>query len=671
MSGRNHPTLTQPTYRRDIDGLRAVAIIAVLFFHAFPDSLPGGFIGVDIFFVISGYLISSILLSSMERERFDLVEFYVRRVRRIFPALLAVVTVVLVFGWMVLFASEFKILGKHIAASAGFVQNLVLWQESGYFDRAGEVKPLLHLWSLAVEEQFYIFWPVLVAYTWRRHRSFLSLTAVIGFLSFGSNIYLTQIHTSAAFYLPVSRFWELMLGGLLAYTALHRPELLHRHYQLRSSLGVGMLVAGLVFVDRSAFPGWWALLPTLGSFLIIAAGPDAWANRLVLASRPMVWVGLISYPLYLWHWPLLSFARIIHGGVPTVAARIAALILAVMLAWLTYRLIEKPIRFGRKGRGAIVWMLLLMLSLGSVGVAIWQTNGTAAKSGGPYRTAFDGGDLGHSVDGCGISDVYRGLFPICLHDGRGAAKYALLGDSKANALYPGLVRTSTEQGRWLFIGGAGRDSPTPLLSSDPALAYFQQRTTVAINSLVNNSSVETVVIVFAARTLFQISDGTTSGGVRSYDFRYALKLNETPSYQRTFDGLDRAVSSLVDGGKKVVLVVDNPTLPDPADCLTRHIPIPGLDALLVNPNLHACRLSLTEHRTRIHTYLRLLNSVRDRHRQQVRIFDPTELLCNKDAGVCGPLENGRMLYAFTDHISDYAAGRIGAQLNSYLRIPRL
>jgi len=190
MTHHKHPHLAHPKYRPDIDGLRAIAILAVVIFHAFPLIMPGGFIGVDIFFVISGFLISSIIFSSLERDRFSLVEFYARRVKRIFPALILVFTTCLAFGWFLLLSDEYRQLGKHTAASAGFIQNFVLWRESGYFDTSGETKPLLHLWSLAIEEQFYFFWPLLLAFVWKRQWNFLKITTGIAAVSFAANIYL-------------------------------------------------------------------------------------------------------------------------------------------------------------------------------------------------------------------------------------------------------------------------------------------------------------------------------------------------------------------------------------------------------------------------------------------------------------------------------------------------
>jgi peptidoglycan/LPS O-acetylase OafA/YrhL len=238
-----------PKYRPDIDGLRAVAVLLVVMYHAFPGKFHGGFIGVDIFFVISGFLISSIIFSNLEGGSFSIAGFYNRRIRRIFPALLFVMGCSLAFGWTTLFADEYTQLAKHVAGGAAFVSNILLYRESGYFDNTSDTKPMLHLWSLAIEEQFYIFWPLLLAFVWKRKWSFLRITAVIALLSFVANIYLTQKSPDAAFYWPISRFWELMIGGLLAYAALHKPALIRRGKDLQSTIGFILLFAGAALIN--------------------------------------------------------------------------------------------------------------------------------------------------------------------------------------------------------------------------------------------------------------------------------------------------------------------------------------------------------------------------------------------------------------------------------------
>ena len=339
-----------PKYRPDIDGLRAIAVLSVVGFHAFPQRIVGGFIGVDIFFVISGFLISSIIIRNLQNESFSYVEFYSRRVRRIFPALIVVLLASLGIGWFGLLASEYQQIGKHTLGGLGFVSNLLLWGESGYFNSSAEAKPLLHLWSLAIEEQFYIIWPVLLGLVWSFKKNFFTIISAVALLSFGVNLLSFPEHSEAAFYSPIARFWELIIGGLLAYLTLNKPGIIAKHCNMQSFLGLTLLIVSLVFINKArAFPGWWALLPTLGAALLISAGSSAWFNQIVLSNRVAVWFGKISYPLYLWHWPLLSLALILNNYEPTSSAvRIALVFLAIVLAWLTYKLIETPVRVHNK-----------------------------------------------------------------------------------------------------------------------------------------------------------------------------------------------------------------------------------------------------------------------------------------------------------------------------------
>lgn len=361
-------------YRPDIDGLRAIAILAVIVFHAFPKKMPGGFVGVDIFFVISGFLISTIIFSGLERRSFSLIEFYIRRVIRIFPALILVLVSSLVFGWVVLFSDEYKQLGLHVSGGSGFIQNLILWNESGYFDHSAETKPLLHLWSLAIEEQFYIFWPLLLAFVWKKQWNFLTITLGIATVSIGTSLYLIMSgHKAAAFYMPFSRFWELMVGGVIAYVTLHKPQLINKYKNIQSLVGFILLVAGFALINKqSDFPGWWALLPTVGTFLIISAGPNSWMNQYILSNKLMIWIGLISYPLYLWHWPLLTFTRITTISLPSATLKWLALIFSVLLAWTTFRFLEKPIQAKKNKKFIASAALVLMGFCLTIGIIVNQ-----------------------------------------------------------------------------------------------------------------------------------------------------------------------------------------------------------------------------------------------------------------------------------------------------------
>lgn len=380
--GQEH--LAHLKYRPDIDGLRAIAVLAVVAFHAFPNSITGGFIGVDIFFVISGYLISTIIFKSLDEDTFSFVDFYSRRIKRIFPALIFVLASCFAFGWFALLAGEYKQLGIHIASGAGFVSNLLSWYEAGYFDNAADTKPLLHLWSLGIEEQFYIVWPLLLWLSWRSKLNLLMMTILIAGISFALNMKGVGQDIRATFYSPQTRFWELLCGSILAWMTLYRANFVFKDgtkiagyiSNAISLIGVLLLGCGLWYVNKDLnFPGAWALIPVASAVLLIMAGPKAWVNQKILSNKFVVWFGLISFPLYLWHWPLLSFARIVKGEVPSSSIRITAVALSIFLAWLTYRLVELPIRFGKFSRLKTVSLLSLMVVIGYVGYNSYAREG--------------------------------------------------------------------------------------------------------------------------------------------------------------------------------------------------------------------------------------------------------------------------------------------------------
>ncbi len=384
------------SYRSEIDGLRAFAVLSVVIFHAFPDWLRGGFIGVDIFFVISGFLITSNIFQGLERGEFDFTDFFGRRIRRIFPALILVMAGSLVFGWFVLLADEYAQLGKHIVASALFIINFLLAGESGYFDNIAETKPMLHLWSLAIEEQFYIIWPVVLWLAWKGKFNLLITSLAVGLISFYLNLQLAHSRPIQTFFWPIGRFWELLIGSILAWLTLYERERFMKAkfwidqyiekficvkklrfgdssiFNVMSLSGLILLISGIFQINESLpFPSFWGIIPTFGAVLIISAGSKAGLNRLFFMNPIAVWFGLISYPLYLWHWPILSFLQIVYGELPDIDIRVCAVLVSVLLAWLTYKFVERPIRFG-SGRGHKT--ILLVLGLFFVGSIAWYVN---------------------------------------------------------------------------------------------------------------------------------------------------------------------------------------------------------------------------------------------------------------------------------------------------------
>jgi peptidoglycan/LPS O-acetylase OafA/YrhL len=359
---QEHLTVTRSGYRPDIDGLRAIAVALVVIFHAFPAALPSGFIGVDIFFVISGFLITGIITRELEQGRFSLANFYVRRARRIFPALALVLVAVLVLGWLWMLPGAYAQLSADVVASAAFLSNFALLWQAGYFDVESARKPLLHLWSLGIEEQFYLLWPLVLLLAARLRLSFLPVAAALGVASFALNVALIGSNPIATFYLPLTRAWELLTGAMLACSWM-RISQDRAASNWRAVVGLTLIVSAIGILDTTrAFPGWWAILPVVGAVLMLSA-PESWIMRRCLVSRPLVWVGLISYPLYLWHWPLLVFFTLIKFAPLTLLESGLMVGLSVALAWATYRFVELPIRLGRQSTFRIAGLCAALASV--------------------------------------------------------------------------------------------------------------------------------------------------------------------------------------------------------------------------------------------------------------------------------------------------------------------
>lgn len=428
-------------YLPAVDGLRGVAVLGVLAFHAFPDAVPGGYVGVDVFFVISGFLITGIVARQLMNGDFSFARFYWRRVRRLFPALVLVLAVTLTLGWFLLLPDEFKQLGKHASAAAAFLANFALWRESGYFDTAAELKPLLHLWSLGIEEQFYLVWPAILVALWKRRTVLLATLWILVVASF---IYSAGAALSApadSFYSPASRFWELGAGCLLALSSRRREHeqqtdedrrFLDVGYNILPLAGLALIFAAMMEFDATtAFPGWNALLPVAGTLLILATPGNAWLPRRLLGSRPLTWVGLISYALYLWHWPLLSLLNILDAGSPPVAIRSTALGLSFLLAWLTYRYLETPIRTAR-GPAFNLPLVASAAAAGMAGVIIYASGGAAQRFSADIQALRHGPQ---SDPRCQARFVATAPINYCRATSEDPPSILLVGDSRAHAIY--------------------------------------------------------------------------------------------------------------------------------------------------------------------------------------------------------------------------------------------
>lgn len=355
------------------------------------------------FFVISGFLITRNIYENFDSNNFSFVEFFGRRVRRIFPALILVMTVSLILGWFTLISDEYNQLGEHVASGSLFIINFVLSHNSGYFDSTAKLKPMLHLWSLSVEEQFYIIWPLVLWCAWKYRLNLLSIGILLTILSFFLNFNFVKRYPIEVFFWPVGRVWEFLVGGVLAWLITYKKQSLNKIVMILdgyfikiiysdntpcpgktianicSFLGITCLIFSLFYIKENfTYPGKWCLIPVFGALLIIIAGTKAWLNKVLLCNPLSVWFGLISYPLYLWHWPILSFLNIVYAKELNLNIKIIAIFLSILFAWITYKFIELPIRFGNYKKLKSQLLIIIMLVVGSVGLFVNQKDGVTS-----------------------------------------------------------------------------------------------------------------------------------------------------------------------------------------------------------------------------------------------------------------------------------------------------
>jgi len=549
--------MIQLKYRSDIDGLRAVAVLGVVIYHAFPSIIPGGFIGVDIFFVISGYLISGILYKGHNAGNFSFKEFYARRIRRLFPALITVLLLCLAYGWLILLPDEFQQLGKHVAAGTLFIQNFIFWQESGYFDTAANLKSLLHLWSLAVEEQFYIFFPPLLILFWKKPKLLIPAMVVLMIATFILNVVMSIQNNTTDFFLTPYRAWEFLGGSLLAwwhYDKNHEEDVpLHRN--ALSWIGLILLGLGMVFIHtEDPYPGWRALLPVAGTLMLMEGGAGglkgAWVNQKILSNPAVVWIGLISYPLYLFHWPALSFVHIVKGESPNPGCILTALGVSMILTILTYYFIEKKIRHN-KSRYILTLLVLAFITMGGIGFLVWQQW---------LPSAHLGQDLikvSAAIKDNGIQEkftIYPGTqFSKILRIGGSGAQTIFLGDSHMQQYAPRishllLQNNSVSRGAIFTAAPAslpvdGLINPNWNNGKDLMFSFW--------NEIKKNPNIDRVVI--CARW---------GGGYFDHDstcIYNGLKCSDPKAFDAVMGKFKEEIQSIKNNNKKVYIILDTPT----------------------------------------------------------------------------------------------------------------
>ncbi len=670
-------------YRNDIDGLRAISVLAVVAFHAFPDWATGGFVGVDVFFVISGYLISTILFRNFDNGIFSLVDFYSHRIRRIFPALIIILIFCLTVGWFSLLADEFMQLGKHVTAGATFVSNFALLSEAGYFDNSAETKPLLHLWSLGIEEQFYILYPLILWAIYKYKLNLFKIIISLLVISFLFNIISVKHNIDSAFYAPQSRIWELLCGSLLAYFIHYKeklstcsnthntPHSLHLRIitywpsngsiqfgDFLSVTGFSLLIFAFFTINKKdIYPGWWALIPVTGAMLIILAGSNAWLNRKILSNKLAIWFGLVSFPLYLWHWPLISFVNIIESSSPSTQFRILAIIISIAMAWFTYEYIEVPIRYGKHNKKHTPILLVLMASLGIIGSVIYANEGFILRKNikefANDQKGLIAPRLINETDACNKLILKFSGNCIAQYDNNPTQfDFIFLGDSHARSLAMSLANADQTKYSFIQIGKSG----CPFIKDVDRFLYSQPyKCNIVYDEMISYlKSLKSRDIAFISMYYtayysgkgYNIPQGSMHLEKVANNISNRNMHSTDEAYPNIFDnGFNKMLLDIAPMFKRVIIVLQPPEMGfNMRKCMNRPFSTPI-----------KCTVKQSDMLIHQNGYRKTVEAASKRFKN-VTIYDPTRVFCFND--VCNSVIDERLVYRDDNHINQFGSALV-------------
>lgn len=646
-------------YRPEIDGLRALAVMPVVFFHAGIAAFPGGFIGVDVFFVISGYLISNIILDELDRDQFSLFRFYERRARRILPALFFVTVTCIPLGWLWLLPEDLDDFFDSIAAVSLFSSNIFFWMTSSYFSSAAELKPLLHTWSLAIEEQFYIFYPLFLLFFWKRNKWLSAALLAVAFLTSISLAHWGSGRMpSATFFLLPMRGWELIAGCFSAlFLRYHTLNQKHLVSQLGSLLGLGLIVFSIFFFDEKLpHPSFWTLIPVSGTVLfIMCADRRTWCNKLFRLT-PIVFLGLLSYSIYLWHQPLFVFARHFRVEEPRIEVMLSLSALSIFLGYLSWRFVEQPFRkkdkFGQTRIFAFsVLALAAMFSLGLLGSWGDGFHGRYSKKQLVNIYLRDAHLEERDDGGCHLDkDMYHpsnciwGDFSV-------APRYALIGDSHASTLVKTLDQRMGKLGS-SFVQYTKNACP---FSLDATTEEVRNCDLFFWSVLDDLESREIHTLVLYSRWSYYLHDSDYSnqmGGIEHRIEKFSVTgVSREASIEirsaSILDSYQSLIEKILAKGNTIILVSPTPEHGwDIPKRFVRYGEVPSLP------------LSTYDER---HQKMQSLISSFESD-SQFNLVDSRKILCSLDIESCPTHLNGDSLYYDDDHLSNSGAELLAEDL---------
>jgi peptidoglycan/LPS O-acetylase OafA/YrhL len=542
-------------YVPSIDGLRAIAVLGVIFYHfkVFEQWVMGGFIGVDVFFVISGFLITRIITDNMKSTGW-IKDFYIHRTRRIFPALIFTIGLTVFVSLLVMTPYELRIFGREIFGAGTFTSNFIYLNDSGYFEEDATAKPFLHLWSLAIEEQFYLFWPALI---WAASKLKISLTNIITLfmlLSFTFCVFLSYNNPTSGFYSPATRGWELALGGLIA---IRKVNLSGRYSTYLRYLGGGLLLAGFAFIDNTVvWPSALSLIPVLGTSCLLIGSLNQQSQSKILTSGPLVYLGRISYPLYLFHWPMYSLYSVSMGSSPDTKSKITMLFSCFLLAHLFYKIVETPVRKNLNFKIMIPALVSTMLVISAIGIAIYNSNGLTFRypksSSGSFSQIVSNQFIAarmqdnSCIEKYGNQRVKQYAWWFCRSNSNDPPTVLLWGNSYANQYFEGLASSGNFRNRSILsIGDCSVQRDKGLDKTNPCFGenWLEQRNFVK-ELILKNSSLSFVVIAGLkensdAQDLVDLRDALTF--LRNQNRKVVMFYPHVKPAQSIFTCLDRPI----------------------------------------------------------------------------------------------------------------------------------
>lgn len=628
-------------YRPDIDGLRALAVIPVVLFHM-GLGCPGGFIGVDIFFVISGYLITSIIIKDISNDEFSMPRFWERRIRRILPALTFVMLATILLGAFFLYPKNFKDFGQEIVAQATMVSNIYFWQQDDYFATQSELLPLLHTWSLAVEEQFYLFFPILLAFLSRKNiRHAFKWTGILLAASFVWSIYGMKVYPEATFFLLPGRAWELLIGSVIALFR-YKKTLPYIANEILSWLGVALIFYSIIFYDtQTPFPGPAALLPCLGAALLIFCNHQKLTSSAkILALPPFVFIGKISYSLYLWHWPLMVYTRYASNAEPSLSIRISLVIASTILAYISWKYVESPFRKHsptqvnkRVFRAFYICTGVSIL----IGAVLYKGKGIPARFSDDVLAYTNVASEKVKIDKADI--LKTNTLPLIFKPKENQQILPILvwGDSHTRCMAPVLRDICKESNTNLYVATHG--GAPPILDVNHPKEKDLPENNAAVMAFIKNKKITDVLLVcrWSYYALGVPSSGSTPTLVNPLHPELPPKVVFKTQFNET-------IKQLKEAGVQVWIMKQVPLQDTSA-------PEALANALRFGYNMNALGIPKTQHIQRQSFVNEIFESLVD---ESIHVIDPLPYL-SSNPDVCNIEKNGKSLYRDENHLSIYGA----------------